>query len=86
MDVNLNLLKYYYEVVKEKNITKAAEKLFITQPAMTRAIKDLESQLNTKLLDRTRKGVVLGGEAGLCWLCWLDWMWRGGWRRWGLGR
>ena len=32
------------------------------------------------------KGGVLGGEAGLCWLCWLDWTWRGGWRRWGLGR
>ncbi|MBR3116254.1 MAG: LysR family transcriptional regulator [Bacilli bacterium] len=62
MDVNLNLLKYYYEVVKEKNITKAAEKLFITQPAMTRAIKDLESQLNTKLLDRTQKGVIPTNE------------------------
>ena len=58
MDINLNLLKYFYEVVKEKNITKAAEKLYITQPAMTRAIKDLESQLNTKLLDRTQKGVI----------------------------
>ena len=62
MDINLNLLKYYYEVVKEKNITKAAEKVFITQPAMTRAIKDLESQLNTKLLDRTQKGVIPTSE------------------------
>ena len=62
MDINLNLLKYYYEVVKEKNITKAAEKVFITQPAMTRAIKDLESQLNTKLLDRTQKGVIPTNE------------------------
>ena len=45
MDINLNLLKYYYEVVKEKNITKAAEKAFITQPAMTRAIKELETAI-----------------------------------------
>lgn len=57
MDLNLNLLKYYYIVVNEKNITKAAEKAFITQPAMTRAIKELENQLNTKLLDRSQKGV-----------------------------
>ena len=58
MDINLNLLKYYYEVVKERNITKAAEKVFITQPAMSRAIKELETQLNTVLLERTKKGVV----------------------------
>ena len=62
MDINLNLLKYFYEVVKEKSITKAAEKVFITQPAMTRAIKDLENQLNTKLLERTQKGVVPTNE------------------------
>ena len=62
MDINLNLLKYYYEVVKEKNITKAAEKCFITQPAMTRAIKDLEMQLNTKLLERSQKGVIPTNE------------------------
>ena len=62
MDINLNLLKYFYEVVKEKNITKAAEKCFITQPAMTRAIKDLEMQLNTKLLERSQKGVIPTSE------------------------
>ena len=58
MDINLNLLKYYYEVVKERSITKAAEKIFITQPAMSRAIKELETQLNTILLERNKKGVV----------------------------
>ena len=62
MDINLNLLKYFYEVVKERNITKAADKVFITQPAMTRAIKDLEAQLNTKLLERSQKGVVPTSE------------------------
>ena len=62
MDLNLNLLKYFYEVVKERNITKAAEKLYITQPAMTKAIKDLEIQLNTKLLERSQKGVTPTNE------------------------
>lgn len=56
MDINLNLLKYFYEVVNEENITKAASKCHITQPAMTRAIKELETQLNTKLLNRSQKG------------------------------
>lgn len=58
MNINLNLLKYFYEVVVEGNITKAAEKLFLTQPAITRAIKELEDQMNSKLLERSQKGVV----------------------------
>ena len=58
MNINLNLLKYFYEVVKEKNITKAAKNLYVTQPAITRAIKELEKNLNTKLLKRNQKGVL----------------------------
>ncbi len=58
MNVNLNLLKYFYVVVIEGNITKAAEKLFVTQPAITRSIKELEDQFNSKLLERSQKGVV----------------------------
>lgn len=61
-NLNLNLLKYFYEVVNEKNITRASEKLMISQPAITRAIKELESELNTKLLDRSKKGVVPTNE------------------------
>lgn len=57
-NLNLNLLKYFYEVVNEKNITKASEKLMISQPAITRAIKELENQLNAKLLERSKKGVI----------------------------
>ena len=58
MELNLNLLKYFYEAVNEKSITKAAEKLYITQPALTKAIKELENQLNSKLLIRCQKGVI----------------------------
>ncbi len=58
MNINLNLLKYFYVVVNEGNITKAAEKLFVTQPAITRSIKELEDQFNSKLLERSQKGVV----------------------------
>ncbi len=56
--INLNLLKYFYEVINTKNITKASENLCISQPAITKAIKDLESELNVKLLLRSNKGVA----------------------------
>lgn len=58
MDINLNFLKYFCMVVKEQNITRAAEKLYITQPALTKAIKELENKLDCTLLKRTQKGVL----------------------------
>ena len=57
-DINLNLFKYFYEVVNTKNITKASENLFVSQPAVTKAINDLEKETNTKLLRRSKKGVI----------------------------
>lgn len=57
-NINLNLLKYFYEVVKTSNITKASEKLLVSQPAITKAIKELESELNVTLLERSKKGVI----------------------------
>lgn len=57
-NINLNLLKYFYEVVNTRNITKTSEKLLISQPAITKAIKELESELNATLLERNKKGVI----------------------------
>lgn len=57
--VNYNLYKTFYVVAKEGNITKASEKLFISQPAVSESIKDLEGQLNQKLFIRKNKGVDL---------------------------
>lgn len=57
-NINLNLLKYFYEVVNIGNITKASEKMLVSQPAITKAIKELEEELNTKLLERNKKGVI----------------------------
>lgn len=57
-NINLNLLKYFYEVVNIGNITKTSKKLLISQPAITKAIKELESELNVTLLERSKKGVV----------------------------
>lgn len=57
--INLELYKIFYVVAEAKNITKASEKLNISQPAVTKHIKNLESQLKTPLFIRTKKGVVL---------------------------
>lgn len=55
---NLELYKIFVEVAKQKNLTKASEKLCISQPAVTRHIKNLESELNAVLFNRT-KGMEL---------------------------
>ena len=57
--MNLELYKIFYEVAKVGNITKASNILNISQPAVTKHIKNLEYQLNTILFIRTKKGVVL---------------------------
>lgn len=50
---NLELYKIFIEVAKQKNITKASERLNISQPAVTRHIKNLENELNVVLFNRT---------------------------------
>lgn len=57
--VNLELYRIFYEVAKVSNITTASQNLNISQPAVTKHIKDLESGLGTALFIRNRKGVIL---------------------------
>ena len=64
-NINLNNLKYYYEIVNAGNITKASNNLFISQPALTKAIKQLEKELNTKLLIRSKKGIITTAEGDM---------------------
>lgn len=56
-------LHVFYAVATHLNFTKAAEELFITQPAVTKNIKELESEYNISLFDRT-KGRISLTEAG----------------------
>lgn len=55
--MELKALNYFVEVVNEKSIHKAAAKLYMTQPSLTRAIQNLESTLGLQLLVRTNHGV-----------------------------
>lgn len=56
---NLNLLKIFITVAKHKNITKASEELYISQPAISSSIKELEKEFDIELFIRKNKGVEL---------------------------
>lgn len=57
--INIELYRIFYTVAITQNITKASEMLNISQPAVTKHIKNLEDALGVILFIRTRKGVVL---------------------------
>ncbi|MDR1835396.1 MAG: LysR family transcriptional regulator [Fusobacteriaceae bacterium] len=57
--MDLHYLKIFYEVAKEKSFTKAANKLFINQSAVSIQIRKFEDLLNTKLFDRSSKKIKL---------------------------
>lgn len=62
MSVNLELYRIFYCVVKNGSITNAAKELFISQPAVSQSIKQLEAQLGGRLFLRTPKGMELTPE------------------------
>lgn len=57
--MNFRILNYFLTVAHEKNITKAAEVLHITQPTLSRQLMQLEEDLGTKLFDRSRHNFAL---------------------------
>ena len=65
MNINLELYKTFYYVAKNENISRASNELSISQPAISKSIKNLEEQLNTNLFIRKRDGMELteAGEA-----------------------
>ncbi len=62
--VNLELYRVFYTVAKCGSLTKAADELFISQPAVSQAIKQLETQLGTSLFNRTHRGMELSLQGG----------------------
>ena len=62
MNVDLELYRIFYVVAKSKNMTRAGEELFISQPAISQAIKKLETELGGTLFLRSNKGMELTEE------------------------
>ncbi len=62
MNIDFELYRVFYVVANHSNITKASEELNISQPAISKSIKNLEEQLGGQLFVRTKRGVILTEE------------------------
>ncbi len=61
---NLELYRVFYTVARCGSLTRAAQELFISQPAVSQAIKQLEGQLGVTLFNRTHRGMELSAAGG----------------------
>ncbi|MBO1417988.1 LysR family transcriptional regulator [Streptomyces sp. FH025] len=59
MDVDTRLLRTFAAVAEDGSLTRAAERLFVSQPALTKQIRQLEKRLGTPLFVRSRAGMTL---------------------------
>lgn len=60
--MTLQQLKYVIEVASRGSINEAAKRLFISQPSLSNAIRDLEEDLHITIFERTNKGISLSVE------------------------
>ena len=67
--MNFNVLNYVVTIYEEKSFTKAAEKLFISQPSLSQSINNLENELGTRLFDR-KKGAISATASGELYVRW----------------
>ncbi|WP_067466269.1 LysR family transcriptional regulator [Actinomadura macra] len=59
MDAHLRDLRYFVAIAEELSFTRAAERLFVSQPALSKQLKQLEELMRVRLLDRDRRTVAL---------------------------
>ena len=60
--MTLQQLKYIVTVAETGNITEAAKRLFISQPSLTNAVRELENEMQVTIFNRTNKGVAVTNE------------------------
>lgn len=60
--MNINQMKYVIEVANSNSMREAATKLFVSQPALSASIRELEDELEIMLFERTNKGITLTDE------------------------
>ena len=65
MNQNLSSYRIFYTVANTGNISKAAKELYISQPAISKSIQNLEESVGCKLFSRSSRGVVLTDEGKL---------------------
>ena len=65
MSIRLELYKIFDKVAKCQSFSKAAKELYMTQPAVSQAIMQLEDELKIRLFTRTPRGVILTNEGKL---------------------
>lgn len=63
--MTLQQLKYVVTVANKGTISEAAKELFVSQPSLTKAIKELEEEMNISIFTRTNKGVVVSNEGDM---------------------
>jgi DNA-binding transcriptional LysR family regulator len=57
--MHIQHLRYFLEIAEAGSLTQAAERLGVAQPALSQAIRKMESQLGVRLFDRSRRGATL---------------------------
>lgn len=57
--MDLLQLRYFCEIARDQNMRKTADRLLISQPALSKSLRNLETELGVKLFDRTGRGIQL---------------------------
>ncbi len=57
--MNINQIKYVLEIASSSSMREAATKLFVSQPALSASVRELEEELGILIFDRTNKGITL---------------------------
>lgn len=65
MNTELRVLRYFLTVIEEQSITHAANKLHLTQPTLSRQIKELEDELGKQLFIRGNRQITLTDDGYL---------------------